>query len=129
MVVSVSGANFHLTTFEGDHGMSSRIFGGLHPFLATSGAVGEKRVGATFRVAPFVVWLLGRGMTIDRVQGIRCMRSGGSGGRVWYFEVDNRSRCDRPQVGGHRWKHTKLPNSGQGPPKQTKIGEVTECDT
>ena len=64
-----------------------------------------------------------------RLRGIRCTRSGGSGGRVWYFEVDNRSRCDRPQVGGHRWKHTKLPNSGQGPLKQTKIGEVTECDT
>jgi hypothetical protein len=24
------------------------------------------------------------------------------------------SRCDRHQVGGHRWKHTKLSNSGQG---------------
>jgi hypothetical protein len=56
MVVSGSGANFHLTTFEGDHGMSSQILGGLRPFLATSGAAGgECGLGATFRVVPFMV--------------------------------------------------------------------------
>ena len=66
------------------------------------------------RVSSHIQLCLGGGMPIDRVRGIRCTRSGGSGGSVWYYEVDNRSRCDRPQVGGHRWKHTKSPNSGLG---------------
>jgi hypothetical protein len=62
----VSGcANFHLTTFEGDHGMSSRILGGLHPFLATSQAAGgECGLGGTFLVVPFRVGRLDKGMTI-----------------------------------------------------------------
>ena len=61
MAVS-GGANFRLTTFEGDHGMSSRILGGLRPFLATSG--GECGLGGTFRVVPFMVGRLDLGMTI-----------------------------------------------------------------
>ena len=102
MVVS-GDANFCLTTFEGDHGMSSRILGGLRPFLATSGAAGgECGLGGTFRVVPFMVGRLDVGMTIY-LRGIRrCTWSGGSGGSVRYNEVDNRSRCDRHQVGGPR---------------------------
>ena len=83
--------------------LSSRILGGLRPFLACG-------LGATFRVVPFMVWRLDVGMTIySDVPGVV-----GGGRLVWYYEVDNRSRCDRHQVGGHKWKHTKLPNSGQG---------------
>jgi len=61
MVVS-GGANFRLTTFEGDHGILPRILGGLRPFLATSG--GESGLGGTFRVVPFMLGRLDLGMTI-----------------------------------------------------------------
>jgi hypothetical protein len=81
MVVS-GGANFGLTTFEWDHGMSSQILGGLRPFLATSG--GECGLGGTFWVVPFMVGHLDLGMTIYICEGSEDVHgsAGGSGGSV-----------------------------------------------
>ena len=93
--------------------LSSRILGGLRPFIAWG-------LGATFWVVPFMVWRLDVGMTIYICEGSDVPGVVGGGRLVWYYEVDNRSRCDRHQVGGHKWKHTKSPNSGQGDHRNRK---------